>query len=118
MRNPIGSIEILRTRVYNLDPECRGDLCTTVVVDPGAYDLYCDGISTYWMMRGHLNMRGSWRMGDGLFGLHSSDEPSDIEVTFPSRRFGPDEWADLLSSPECTEGHDGQRLRISLDGAR
>lgn len=113
----IGTVEILRTRVYNLDAECRESTCTTVIVEPGAYDLYTDGLFTFWLMRGQLNMRGSWRMGDGLFGLHRSDEPSGIEVVFPSRRFGPDEWLDLLSSPEFTEGHEGQRLRVLLDSA-
>ena len=102
-------------RIYNLDAECTGNLCSTVVVEPGTYDLFSDGMTVFWMMRGRLNIGGAYRLGDGLFTLSASDEPSDIEVTFPSRRFDPDEWADLLGSPEFTEGHDSQRLRLLLD---
>jgi hypothetical protein len=112
----IGTVEILRTRVYNLDAECHESTATTVIVEPGKYDLHSDGMSTFWLMRGRLNTRGAWRMGDGTFALNASDERSGIEVVFPSRRFGPDEWADLLATPELTEGHDAQRLRVSLGG--
>jgi len=112
--NKIGTIEILRSRVYNLDAECHHDGGSTVVVEPGHYDLFSDGLTTFWMMRGKLNERGIWRMGDGIFSMRASDVPSDIEVVFPSKRWGIDEWADLLLGPEFTEGP-AQRLRIHLD---
>lgn len=111
---PIGTIELLRLRVYGLDAECHCDAASTVVVDPGEYPLYSDGLSTFWVMRGRLNRRGIWRLGDGMFSMQNADEPSDIEVTFPSKRFGTDEWANLLTSPEFTDGHDGQRLRVRI----
>lgn len=109
----IGTVEILRERVYSLDAESRDDLRSTVFVAPGEYDVFTDGMTTYWMLHGRLNKRGSYRLGDGLFSMQESDEPSDIEVVFPSRRFGPDEWADLLAAPECAEGPN-QRLRVRL----
>lgn len=115
--NRIGSVEIMRLRVYNLDTECREPNCTTVLVEPGRYDLYRDGDTTFWLMRGLINRRGSWRLGDGLHVLIDGDDPSDVEVVFPSRRFGPNDWADLLATPEFSEGHDAQRVRVLLDGA-
>lgn len=112
--NRIGQIEILRLRVYSLDAECHCPAASSVVVEPGQYPLYSDGLSTFWVMSGKLNMRGPWRMGDGMFGMRGADFPSEIEVTFPSRRFGPDEWADLLATPEFTDGDEVQRIRVTL----
>jgi hypothetical protein len=111
----IGHVEILRARIYPLDAECRCDTGSTVVVEPGKYPLYRDGAATFWVMRGRLNRRGIWRMGDGMFGMSQNDQPSGIEVEFPSRRFGPDEWADLLASPEFTEGNKAQRIRVTTE---
>lgn len=110
----IGHVEILRQRIYNLDAECHCKTGSTVVVEPGQYPLYSDGLTTWWVMRGKLNQRGIWRMGDGMFGMRQSDVASEIEVQFPSRRFGSDEWADLLSSPDFTEGAESQRVRVSI----
>lgn len=113
----IGTLEILRPRIYDLDSEATNNTRSTVVVEPGAYEVYSDGLTTFWLMHGKLNMRGFRPMGDGMFGVQSYDEPSDIEVTFPSRRFGPDQWAELIASPEFQEGPN-QRLRLkSLDDA-
>ena len=113
----IGTVEIIRPRVYALDAEAdpRSNH-STVLVEPGRYDLFADGMATWWMMRGRLCQRGIWRMGDGMFAMNASDEPSDIEVVFPSRRFGPDEWAELIATPEFADGS-AQRLRVSLDTA-
>lgn len=110
----IGEIEILARRVYRLDAEATDPHATTVVVEPGRYPIYRDGFSTFWSMQGNLNRSGFWRMGDGMFGVHAGDEPSDIEVTFPSKRFGEDEWAELLAGPEFAEGQSTQRLRVHL----
>jgi len=109
----IGTIEILRVRVYPLDFEATNPTRSEVVVEPGVYDLFSDGMTTYWMMRGRLNNRIE-RMGDGLFGMRNGDGPSDIEVVFPSQRFGPDEWRDLLAEPMFTEGDPEQRMRVTL----
>lgn len=112
---PIGRVEILRTRIYPLDAEstaCKHPH-SEVIVEPGTYDLYNEDGATFWLMRGVLNRRGVWRMGDGLFALNANDDPSEILVVFPSQRFGPDEWAALVAGPECSAGPQ-QRLRVTL----
>lgn len=115
---PIGIVKILRDRIYPLDAESSDDLRSQVIVEPGLYQVYRDGMATFWLMRGKLNRRGTWREGDGVFALYQYDSASDVEVVFPSRRFGPDEWAELLAGPEVIEGPQ-QRLQFSLaeDGA-
>jgi hypothetical protein len=110
----IGTVEILRARTYPLDVEAHDDIRSTVIVEPGVFDLFSDGMTTFWMMRGQLNERGPWRLGDGMFSMSGGDRPSGIEVVFPSKRFGPDEWAELLTEPNFTEGHPEQRLRVTL----
>jgi hypothetical protein len=110
----IGTIEILRQRIYPLDAESHDDFPTTVVVDPGEYELHRDGLTTFWLMRGRLNRRGFHRLGDGLFEVNTGDAPGEVEVVFPSRGFGPDEWAALVARPEFREGHELQRLRVRL----
>lgn len=112
----IGTVELLKPRVYQLDAYAHELSASTVVVQPGTYDLHRDGDTTYWMMRGTLNRR-LWHIGDGAFMVSDSDEPSDVEVVFPSRRFGPDEWADLMASPEFAEGRLSQRLRVTIESA-
>lgn len=97
MKEQIGTARITRVRVYPLDPAARDDgLGTTVVVQPGEYPVFRDGITYYWQMTGRINTGRGQRLGDGLFTLGSHDEGGGDEVTFYSRRFGPDEWADLL----------------------
>ena len=110
----IGTVEILIARVYNLDAECHCTSASTVVVEAGQYPLYRDGMATFWLMHGQLNQRGPWREGDGIFSLHSADVPSEIGVAFPSKRFGPDEWAELLKDSTFTDGHAEQRVRVSF----
>ena len=98
-RQQIGEVEITRDRVYRLDPQTgEGDtLASTVLVPPGTYPVFRDGLSHYWQMTGVLN-HNSYRIGDGMFGLNpSGDVPSEDEVVFYSRRYGPDEWAELLN---------------------
>ena len=113
--NRIGSVEILNIpRVYPLDAEAHDELRSTVVVEPGHYDLFSDGMTTFWLMRGRLNRRGIERLGDGMFAMNPNDSALDIEVVFPSRRFGPDEWAKLQAEPTFTEGHPQQRLRVTV----
>jgi hypothetical protein len=110
----IGTVEILRQRIYPLDAQAHDSTRSTVIVEPGVYDLFSDGLTTFWMMRGQLNERGPWRLGDGMFSMRGGDMPSEIEVVFPSQRFGPDEWAELLAEPTFTEGHADQRIRVTL----
>jgi len=109
----IGTVEILRLRVYPLDPATADHpLSTSVVVDPGVYPLYRCMDARYWMMTGRLNGRGPVKMGDGLFSIQSSDEANSAEVRFPSPTFGPEQWADLLDDPTFAEGHAEQRMRV------
>jgi hypothetical protein len=111
----IGTVEILKTRVYALDDAVAHDAAaTTVVVEPGTFPLYLDGISYFWMLTGRINTGRSRRLGDGIFSMSSFDEAGGPEVTFPSKTFGPDEWDEFTAEPTCTEGHPEQRLRISL----
>lgn len=110
----VGTIEVLADRVYPLDAEATNNTRTEILVEPGTYEVFSDGLATFWMMRGKLNQRGLWRMGDGMFGMSGSDRPSEIEVVFPSRRFGPDEWADLVAGNQFQEGHPAQRLRLRM----
>jgi hypothetical protein len=110
----IGTVEILRQRIYSLDAESHDDTRSTVIVEPGTFDLFSNGLTTWWMMRGQLNERGPWRLGDGMFSMGGGDRLSGIEVVFPSKRFGPDEWAELLAETTFTEGHPDQRVRVML----
>lgn len=111
----IGTIEILKTRIYPLDP-VMGDepRATTVVVEPDVYPIYRNGISHFWLMTGPINTGRMHRLGDGIFTMLSADEPGGPIVTFPSRVFGPDEWTEFLAEPTCTDGHPEQRLRVRL----
>ena len=101
MRKQIGTVTITRTKVYNLDPSSPAigsaghGLATTVVVEPGEYPVFEDGISRYWRMTGHINNQ-SRRLGDGFFTMNPGDEASDDDVVFYSARFGPDDWAALV----------------------
>ena len=97
MRQQIGTVRVTRQRIYQLDPQASGmGLAATVIVEPGEYPLYLDGFTRYWRMTGVLNHR-SVRLGDGMFTMNSADVPSEDDVVFYSRRYGPDEWADLLA---------------------
>jgi len=112
----VGAVEVLAGRVYPLDHEIMDHPAATwIYVGPGTYPLYRDCDAHFWMMTGHVNRRTPRKIGDGTFVASGSDGPTDTpEVTFPSARFGPEQWADLLIGPTCTEGHPSQRLRILL----
>lgn len=112
----VGTIEILRMRVYPLDAvavEARNK--TTVCVQPGTYPIFRDVEAYYWLMTGQVDNRGFHKLGDGLFSMVDGDEPAGPEVTFPSMRFGPEQLADLLTEDGFTEGHPEQRCRVSLN---
>jgi hypothetical protein len=112
----VGTVEILRMRIYNIDPYARDEpTATEAVVEPGVYPLLSNGFSHVWVMTGKLN--GQFlRRGDGLFlavkGANAI--PLNIDVTFPSKLFGPDDWKEMLADPFCEEGHPEQRLRITI----
>lgn len=114
----IGTVTLLRTRIYALDAALDHDpVATEVVVEPSVYPLYRHADAVYWMMTGRVNGRGFDKIGDGLFVVSNGDEANGPDVTFPSRRFGPEQWAELLADPSCIEGYPEQRLRVTLDVA-
>jgi hypothetical protein len=111
----VGTVEILRTRLYNIDPYRRDETATNAIVQAGSYPLMSDGYSHLWVMKGTLN--GQFlRRGDGLFVAtkHANAMETNIPVEFPSKLFGPDDWKDLLEHESCQEGHPEQRLRITI----
>jgi hypothetical protein len=112
--NQAGTVEVLQLRIYPLDA-MTGDhtLSTEVVVEPGTFPLYRDGDAYFWMLTGRINTR-SRKIGDGMFIMGGSDGGDGPEVTFPSRRYGPVQLAELMDEPTCTEGDPAQRLRFDL----
>lgn len=115
MAEQIGTVEVLKLRNYAIDSESPQPR-TEVIVAPGIFPLYKEGLSHFWLMTGTLNLGGVKRMGDGLFIQTPGDIPSDIKVTFPSRFMGPDEFNNLQLHPQATEGDPEQRIRIKLYG--
>lgn len=98
----VGDIEIKRQRIYPLDPRSVDllGLQTTVIVEPGTYPIYEGEIgSLFWMMTGQINKRGFFPHGDGLSTIYTVDAPSGIQVTFPSRIFGPTEFKTFIEEP-------------------
>lgn len=115
----IGTIEILRQRIYPL--VAGADNGQSVIVEPGTFDLYRDGDETFWIMSGRRNRPVKptlENLGGGMFlGRGGGDVPTGPQVSFSSKRFSPGEWADLLTEPNFTEGHAEQRLRVTLTAA-
>lgn len=112
----VGTVEILRQRIYPIDPVTRTDTFgqrTEVVVEPGVFPVYRKADAYLWVMRGVLNERNE-KIGDGLFVMHGGDNPVGLEVQFPSMTFGPEKFAEFLTEPICQDGPE-QRLRFSLD---
>lgn len=101
MREQIGTATVTRDRVYNLDPRTPDHVAgTQVIVGPGQYPLYRDGLSTYWRMTGVID-HGHYRLGDGMYAMSSGDVRSEDDVVFYSLRYGPDEFADLVRGFEA-----------------
>lgn len=111
-RVQVGTVEITRLRIYPLDPMAHDDgLRTDVIVQPGEYPVFClGGMTWYWQMTGTLNGRDV-RLGDGLGILRDGDVATPDEVVFYSPRFGPNEWADMLSEAESP----GSALRFHVE---
>jgi hypothetical protein len=103
-REQIGTVIIVKKRVYPIDPKADIDdpQITSVIVGPGKYPVYRDGISIYWQMTGVLNLWNS-RIGDGAYSLADGEMHSDDDVVFYSKRFGPDEFAELRRHPDVAQ---------------
>lgn len=113
----VGTVEVLRLRIYPLDPECLNTpLRTTVAVEAGTkHPVYRKADAYCWVMTGRLNERQE-KIGDGLFVMHPGDNPSGLEVSFPSKTFGVEHFREFLREDMCQEGPE-QRLRFTLTGA-
>lgn len=113
MKRKIGTVELLAVRVYPLDAKNMAPDRTEVIVQPGVYDLFSDGYNRYWVMTGKVNLRGFSNVGNGMFMAVGHDEDGDIDVTFPSPRFSPKEWDELMTWPECQSGPHA-RLQVTF----
>jgi hypothetical protein len=105
MPEQVGTVELLKVRIYPIDPKNHADDRAEVIVQPGTYPLYCDHGVYYWMMTGEVNTRGFRKIGDGMFSMTPWDQTSGVEVTFPSDRFGSEQFTDFRNEPVCTKGH-------------
>lgn len=111
----VGTVEILRLRLYPIDPYSDSVLRTEVAVEPGAYPVYRRFDAYRWIMQGRINERQA-KIGDGLFEMHGGDVPTGPEVQFSSAVFGAEQFAELLTEPECQPGPK-QRLRFLIPAA-
>lgn len=107
----IGTVTLLRPRLYPIDPSYNSPNATTVAVPEGPYPLRRGRAGErLWIMQGNLLLS---RLGDGLFMVgEPADLVTELMVLFPSKVYGPDEWADFVEEDICREGHPNQRLRI------
>ena len=103
----VGTVEILRMRVYPIDPKGRGDDDTTVCVQPGSYPVYRKLDQFCFVMDGKVNERIE-SLGDGLYALHSGDSPTGVPVSFPSRLMDRDTLDELIA--------DASRFRFHIPG--
>lgn len=110
----VGTVEVLRLRIYPIDPFSKlRTVCTEVVVEPGTFPVYRKYDAFRWIMRGRINERNE-KIGDGLFNMHSGDVPTGLEVQFPSPAYGPEQFAEFLADSLCQPGPD-QRLRFDVN---
>jgi hypothetical protein len=111
----VGTVEILVTRVYPVDPRNHNSDRTEAIVPPGVFDLYRQIDAYFWVMRGEINLRGIHQLGHGIFLGNPADEGSGITIEFPSDYFCDVEFRDCLAWPEFIEGHPRQRVRVTIE---
>jgi len=110
----VGTVEVLRLRIYPIDPMGEPTpLRTTVAVEPGIYPVFRRFDAYRWMMEGRINERNN-KIGDGLFELNEGDMPTGPLVRFSSQVFGVQQFAEFLADPMCQPGP-GQRLRFRIN---
>ncbi|HEX4395724.1 MAG TPA: hypothetical protein VH084_29965 [Mycobacterium sp.] len=108
----IGTVEVLRSRVYKTD---TGDM----FVEPGTYPvLRHPDKHVSFLMTGRSSHRtpGSFeRLEAGLFAVTNPlDHPAGELKEFPYGYWSPRDFANLQEWEGAIEGHPGQRLRITL----
>lgn len=109
----VGTVEVLRLRLYPIDPTSEHPLRTEVAVEPGVYPVYRKYDAYRWVLRGRINERMA-KIGDGLFVMNDGDVPTGLEVQFPSRAYGPEQFMEFLSDRICQPGP-AQRLRFVFE---
>jgi hypothetical protein len=121
MTYKIGTVELLRARIYDaVEPGVRD-----VAVAPGVYDLFYDEVAGryYWEMLGRRSKRvpgftsGMQSLGNGMFAFHhrpTADVVSDEEALARTAPMTAAAIAEMLDDDICAEGHEEQRLRISI----
>lgn len=113
----IGIVEILRSRVYPLDPSNESPSRTTVFVEPGIYPVYQKDDAVRWLMTGKKNKRvdgKSERIGDDMYMMHPAhDNPYGADIPYASPSFSIDQLKEFMAEPMCQPG-DEQRLRFDI----
>jgi hypothetical protein len=112
-RSQVGTVEILRLRVYTTE---KGEY----VVEPGIYPVFHDartGRYSYLLEgRSSERIEPSFQpIGEGMFMVRpGGDKVSGPATTFPYGYWSEVEFADLLTDPSATEGDPQQRLRFVM----
>lgn len=114
----IGSVEILRVRIYPADPASALGKGADILVPAGTYPVYRNAEGeTRWVMTGKRNRREvkTERLGDGLFSLAARDVPERGDwLEVPSPTFSRDGFEEFLTDELCNPGPE-QRLRFDLN---
>jgi hypothetical protein len=119
--HPIGTVELLRLRVYTIDPadDVTNLSDASAIVKPGTYPPYQDADGYWFKLTGSVNRRGVTvePLWPGTFAMHRhGDEATSKKVTVPSRRFTAEKLAELLTvDPMFREGDPQQRLRFHFE---
>lgn len=108
----LGTVTVLKQRIYPIDPTSNHPLRTEVVVEPGVFSVWRHYDTVRWYMRGRISGRNE-KIGDGLFVMGGGDKPGGPQVEFPSMIYGLEQFAEFLNDPICEDGPD-QRLRFAV----
>lgn len=117
---PVGTVETLLYRVYDVAGRQADGTGIEVGVQPGTYPLFYDreAHTYYWVMKGRRNERVHFdrlwgEPGEGVYSLRIGDEASGQPMIAYSRLFTEREFDDFCANdPICEEGGPSQRLRI------
>lgn len=108
----IGTVELLRTRVFLLDPLSRVQ-GLEAVVEPQVCPLMLYEGQRFWVMRGHINAKSVPSLT-----AHEIQQLKGFEVSFPSRSFDETQWRELRNTVATRQGDSDQFLRIREEKKR